>query len=148
MRRQPAPFWWGLLWPTAFLIAIGGACLVMLAGCASTNAVGAATDTEQRAYAVYGTFVVIEERGAALVTNPATPPAVTAAIRVADAKAKPTADALLKATQDYLAVAAQVKAGTTTADKLTLASANLNNWITTATVDVNRLVTAVKANSP
>jgi hypothetical protein len=137
-RVLPGALWGLLAW------ALLCEAFILLHGCASTNAVGMASDIEQRAYAVYGTFVVIEERGAQLVGDPNTPAAVKVVIRLADSKAKPSADALLKATQDYLSIAAQVKAGGSTPAALATATANLTGWITTATADVNNLVSAVK----
>lgn len=148
MLRQAKVFWPGAVLPSmgalALIALLGGA----LSACQSTNALAAANTRDQKAYAVYGTFVVIEEQAATLVTSPATPAALRAAIRSADAKAKPTADTLKKALVQYDAAFAAVKAGASSDTALGVAAANLDLWITQATTDVNTLVNIVKGNAP
>jgi len=117
--------------------------VLALAACAS-NPTSVATDAEQKAFAAYGTFVVFEEAGAKLVSDPTVSATVKSAIVAADAKAKPTADALLKAAQDYIAAQATVKAGGSQ-NVLTTASANLATWTLQAENDVTALVSAVQS---
>lgn len=71
--------------------------VVALSGCAAVqtaNAVVAAETLEQRAYALYGTFVALEEAAVPLVRDKSIPKAVRKAIQRADARAKPLADRL------------------------------------------------------
>jgi hypothetical protein len=119
-----------------------------LGGCANTP-LSAAQDTAQRAYALYGSFVIIEEQGAQIVRNPSVDAAVKSGIRVADARAKPSADALAGAVRDYLAAQAAVTAGGTGATALlSTATANLQRWVTQADTDITALITAVTGNTP
>lgn len=137
-----------IFWPGAWflpvLLTLFGIAATQLPGCAG-NPVGAARDLEQRAYAVYGSFVIVEEQGAKVVMDPAVPQPVKAAIQTADAKAKPSADALLNALQQYTTASAEVKAGTSSADKLSIATANLQTWIGEASADVTAFSSAIKA---
>lgn len=142
MRIKRAIFWQGvgLLGVSAALVLCG---VVSLVGCAS-NPVSAAQTPDQRAYAVYGAFVISEEQGAKVATDPTVDVHVRQAIQAADAKAKPSADALLKAYQDYAHAQTLLNAGTGSAAQFATASANLDQWIMTAEADVNALVAAVK----
>lgn len=140
MRRQS--YVWTSLLILSFLVQLG-----LLHGCASTNPLAAATDLNQRAYALYGAFTIAEEQGAKLTGDASIPVAWKGAIRVADAKAKPTADALAQAVVDYDTIQASLKAGTTTQDKLNIAADNLAGWLVKAQADVTALVNAVK-NTP
>lgn len=136
-------FWPGLtVYWLLIIVGVGLTCLAP--GCAS-NPVNAAQDTEQRAYAVYGSFVIMEEQGARLVSDPNIPVRIKIAIQGADAKAKPSADGLLKALNDFLTAKATLATGATASDPLSVASANLNTWITQATTDTQGLIAAVKA---
>lgn len=142
--NQRRTLWFAIL-QTVFA---AGIVALSMSGCQSTNAIAAANTPDQKAYALYGTFVILEEQAATLMTNPATSPKLRSAVRVADARAKPSADALVKALKDYEAAAAEVKAGGTgAAALLTTATVNLNTWIGTATTDISTLVSAVKGTT-
>lgn len=117
---------------------------VTLSGGCSSSPVASAQTVEQKAYAVYGTFVITEEQAAQLVQQPSTPASLRQSIAAADALAKPSADALEKAFLDYESAAAALKAGTTTADQVAIAQTNLVTWVNTADSDVQNLVSAVK----
>lgn len=147
MPRTHRPFWPGvaLVIISAATFAYG---LANLPGCAS-NPVTAAQDSEQRAYAIYGTFVIVEEQAAKLVGSSQVPNPVVTAIKLADARAKPSADALVQAVRDYDAAVLAVKHGTVSANAsvLSVASANLNQQVSQAQTDVAALVNAVKQGS-
>lgn len=128
---------------SAFVTALLLFGALTISACKTINPVTAAETPEQRAYAVYGTFVVAEELGAKIVTDATTPASVKQAIKDADAKAKPAADALLDATQQVMTVRAQLAAGATTEDKLKTVIANLDTWITDASPKVSALLKAV-----
>lgn len=127
-------------WILGSLIAV--ALLIVLQGCAN-NPITAAKTIDQKAYALYGTFVVFEEQAVAIVVSPATPSTVKDAIRKADNIAKPVADGLLVAVRQYLVVQRQLAAGTTTNDKLAIATANLEKWVTQGEPAIRNLVVAV-----
>lgn len=135
------------LWPGTALTILGAILfswgIAHLPGCAS-NPLSIAQDTEQRAYAVYGTFVIVEEQAARAVQNPSIPDAVKVAIRSADARAKPTADALAQAVRDYDDASGAIKAGGSTTASLTVAATNLQKWLIEAQSDVGDLVNAVR----
>ena len=138
------------LWPGAALFISGAFTLAYglanLPGCAS-NPVAVAQDSEQRAYAIYGTFVIVEEQAAKLIGDPQVLNPVVIAIKSAESRAKPTADALLKAVRDYDDASHQLKTGSGNANNVIVASANLQRWVTQAQTDVAALVAAVKQGS-
>lgn len=113
--------------------------LLTLAACAS-NPFSVAKSTEQKAYATYGTFVVMEQQGAALIGDATVPAAVKRAIQRADAKAKPTADQLVVAVNQYLAIQRELAASP---DKKKAAADNLAKWYTQAKPTVECLVKVV-----
>lgn len=147
MPRTHRPFWPGLalltLWPGIVLLELS---VCQAIGCAS-NPVAAAQDSEQRAYALYGTFVIVEEQAAKLISSPQVPNQIVSAIKLADSRAKPSADALVQAVRDYDDASHQLKAGSGSADKVNIASANLLKWVSQAQTDVSALVAAVKQGS-
>lgn len=122
-----------------------------LAGCMTTNPIAApaiaAQTPAQKAFALYGTFTTIEEQAANVMRDPTVALSLKKAIKIADSKAKPSADALLKGLLDYEKIAGEVRAGTATADSLTLAAENLGTWTTTAEQDIATLVAVVKPPS-
>lgn len=144
MRRSRSVFWSGIATLTLSfgLIAIGSTCLI--GGCAS-NPVAAAKTPDQTAYAIYGEFVIFEEQAATVVGDNTVDIHVRQAIQAADAKAKPSADALLRAYTDYATAQRLLAQAQGSAGAVTVASANLEQWIATAQVDVEALVAAVKA---
>lgn len=122
---------------------------LILVACAQ-NPVKVANDTEQKAYALYGSFVIFETEGAQLVADPSIPVNAKLAIKSADAKAKPTADALLQSVLDYDTAVTQLKAAPAggsadAAQKVSNATLHLNAWVEQATADINSLITAVKS---
>lgn len=140
-RHAQSPFWsFGFGSLGGALVALG---LVTLAlyGCI-THPVNVTKNTEQRAYALYGEFVIFEEQAAQL-RNSVTPQ-IFVVIQHADAIAKPTADSLLQAVRDYDAVATQVRAGAGTENQLSTVTANLEKWVTQADTDIASLISAVK----
>lgn len=126
--------WLGLI--TVYAILTG-----LLPGCAN-NPVAAAQDVEQRAYAVYGSFVIVEEQAAKIVSDPNVPAAVKQALRGADARAKPSADALLGSLQAFQTTAAQLKGSGGSPD-----ATRLQNAIDAAAGDVAILISAVKGTA-
>lgn len=129
-------FLWGIL--------LAVVALTILSACQTPSSVKEAQTLDQKAFATYGTFVVFEEQAAQLAKDPATPAAVKTALAQADNAAKPFADHLLDAVKVYENVSAQLAAGTTTAEKLSIATADLQSWLNEATPVVTSLVTAVK----
>lgn len=139
--RQRHLWGWGWGLPALFLLSfiIAWACL----GCQS-NPVSIAKTPLQRAYAVYGEFVIAEEEGAALKRSGSVPVALNQAIARADAVAKPAADALLRATLEYNAAVRALAVGNSTPEKLKITQANLEHWIKETRATVYALVAVIK----
>lgn len=129
-----------------FRILLGAAQLLLIGlliqGC-TTSPLTAGKTLDQKAYALYGTFVVFEEQAASLIKLSTTPDSVKEAIRKADRTAKPVADELSRAVRQYLIIQRELSAGTTTNDKLVIATANLEKWVRDATPLIESLVKAV-----
>jgi len=121
-----------------------------LASCVTQPAATAQT-VDQRAYAVYGTWTLVEEQAAKVIQDPAVPDAVKSAIRSADARAKPTLDTLVHVLQQYQSAAATLhSAGSTpnNTEVLGVATENLSHWITEAQSDITDLTRALKGAAP
>lgn len=139
LRKQLFWRWAGFL---SIALVISVLCFTLLA--CQNLPFSAAKTPLQRAYAVYGTFVVAEEQAATLKQSSTLPPAVIHALAQADRIAKPSADALLNAVLDVTQATQQLKAGSGTPEKLAIAQAQLNTWIPKAEADVTSLVKAVE----
>lgn len=112
-----------------------------------TNAISPACSSKESlevcASAVYGTFVIFEEFGRSVAEDPKLPNGARQAIIRADEVAKPVADSLLGAFNEYRMIRAQLAVGKTTEEKLLVATSNLNRWITEAAPLIRNLVNAV-----
>jgi hypothetical protein len=97
--------------------------------CANFNALSKAKNSEQRAYALYGSFVVFEELGASLITSSNVPLSIKRDIKKADAKTKPAADKLLAAVLQVQNVRAELAKGENTEQTLAIVNANLEKWL-------------------
>ena len=125
-------------------LALGAAALLALVACATVNPLSAAKTTEQRAFALYGTFVVAEEAAVDVLALPGLSAADKANIKAADAAAKPAADALLDAAQQAFRIRAELEAGTSTDDKLRIATANLERWVNETGPKIEALLAAIR----
>lgn len=128
-----------LLILTAFSVLLLPACV--------SKPITAAQTPEQKAYAVYGEFVIFEELGAQLVASHSLPATLRISIQEAAQTAHGTAGTLLTALQQYQAATQVLAAGLTTADKVAVATNNLNTWIAQAMSDLAALETVVKTAS-
>lgn len=133
MPRFHRLFWPGLL-PLLVLI-------IALPGCLNAPTKAAQTP-EQKAYAVYGTFVVLEEQAAVITQNANVPASVKRALAAADNVAKPSADALAVALKTYVATKANGSTSTLNAALAALATASDQ-----AQTDMSGLSTLVKENA-
>ena len=132
MRKLDYRIAWILLWAIA------------LAGCQSANPIKAAETTEQRAYAAYGTFVIVQEKAADLVEQQNIPRSVRLQIIQAEERAKPVADSLLDAYTEFLVVRAELEAGQTSEQRFVIASERLDDWVTQLAPLVNELIRNIK----
>lgn len=115
-----------------------------LSACGTLNPLSHAQTIQQKAYAQYGVFVVIEEQAAALVQEPGVSASALQAIGRADAVVKPVADKLLAAILAVDQIREEVAAGKTTEDKLVIATVNLQKWYDEVVPLLSDLVAAVK----
>lgn len=115
-----------------------------LSACGSLSPLSHAQTVEQKAYAVYGEFVVIEEQAAAVVQSAEVPVNVRKAVADADTVAKPIADALLNAAATVKKVQAEIAVGQSTEEKLVIATANLQKWVDELGPALQNLVSAVR----
>lgn len=115
-----------------------------LQACASVNPIAQAETTEQRAYAVYGTYVIMQEQAAVLVSSGDLPNSAVLAIADADERAQPVLDSLLLTYREYLSVKAEFDAGRAEQGTLLTVLENVNSWIERAVPLVNNLTAAVE----
>lgn len=118
--------------------------LFALQACAGANPISKAETTEQRAFATYGTFVIIEEQAAKLVSSGSIPNSAVRAIGRADAQAKPVADSLLDATLEFTVIRVEFEAGGSGEEKFVRAMNELNGWVERARPLIANLISAVQ----
>lgn len=119
-------------------------CTLAVVGCASQKALLAEAQTpEEKAYALYGSFVVYEEVAATVVQDATTPASVKDALKKVDETAKPAADAMQDAARTVIKVQAQLAAGGTPEQKLQVVTDNLISWIVEAEPKIVALQCAV-----
>lgn len=128
----------------AFLLAIAIPVTLMLPGCGTTSAVKQAETPEQKAYALYGTYVIFQEKAAELVQDSTTPEDVKRALREADRIAYPVAESLVDAVLEVEAIRQQVSTGMTSEEKLTIAISNLSTIYFSAAPKLLAVVAAVR----
>ncbi len=127
----------------AFLLAVAAPVVLMLPGCKNTPVQQAET-IEQKAYALYGTYVIFQEKASELVQDSTTPENVKQALRDADKVAYPLAESLVDASLEVEAIRQQIATGLTTEAKLTLAISNLSTIYFSAAPKLLAVVAAVK----
>jgi hypothetical protein len=132
VRKLDYRYAWLMLW------------LFALAGCQTANPLAAAETSEQRAFAAYGTFVILQETAADLVEDPAIPRGAKLRIIQAEERAKPVADSLLDAYTAFLIVRAEFDAGETSQERLASASRELDGWITKLAPLINEIIRNIK----
>ncbi len=115
-----------------------------MSACGSLNPLARAQTVEQKAYAAYGQFLIVEEQAAAIVQEPSVPASAKQAVARADAVAKPVADKLLAAVLAVGQVRDDIAAGKSTEEKLLIATANLQRWYDEVLPLVRDLASAVK----
>lgn len=125
---------------TFYLLAI----VFALQACAGSNPIAKAETAEQRAFATYGTFVIIEEQAAKLVSSGQIPDSAVRAIARADAQVKSVADSLLDATLEFAVIRAEFEAGGTGEEQFVRAMNELNGWVERARPLIANLISAVR----
>jgi hypothetical protein len=123
-----------------FLLVI----MLLLQSCAVTDAMAKAETIEQRAFAAYGTFVIIEEQAAKLVSSGQIPNSAVRAIGRADAQVKPVADSMLDAALEFTVIRVEYEAGGTGEEKFVRTMNELNGWVERVMPLIANLITAVR----
>lgn len=82
-----------------WLSGVATAAILTLQGC-TANPVAQAETVEQKAYALYGVYVISQGKAAALFQDPAVPEKVKAALKIANDKSYPVSVSLVDATQE------------------------------------------------
>lgn len=118
--------------------------MLALQACAASNPIAKAETTEQRAFATYGTFVIIEEQAAKLVSSGQLSNSAVRAIGRADAQVKPVADSLLDATLEFTVIRVEYEAGGSGEEKFVRAMNELNGWVERARPLIANLIAAVR----
>lgn len=117
---------------------------VALVGCAGSP-IKVAQTTEQKAYALYGTFVIAEEQAAKLTAPTSTLPAsAKQAIIAASVKAQPAVDTLLKGLGQYEAARADFEASKIDKPAFQVVVDKLGGWVLQAQELVGGLTTSLK----
>lgn len=113
----------------ALLVVLLTLGVVFIGGCAG-NPIKAAETAEQKAFAAYGLFVVLEERAADVMGDPAVPDSVKTRIQRIDARLKPMADSVRKTVALAQEVREEVAEGQGTEAKLQVITREINSWLT------------------
>jgi hypothetical protein len=109
-----------------------------LVGCESLGLSTAQTN-EQKAAALLGDFTLYQKASLQIGSDPTVVPEVRKAVLDAAIAAKPGADQLDATLRQYRQIKAQLAAGATTDDKLSIVAANLTSWIRQLTPQVTQL---------
>lgn len=128
--------------------------LLALAACAGFgdrfNPVQVAAQTgnpELTAFALEGSYTIVQGVALTLVQNPATPESVKAVIRSVDRRANPILDKLRPLAVEVERLRREVAAGTTPEERLTTALTQLNQLITDVSPLITELTNAVKGGA-
>lgn len=121
-----------------------GVMCAVLAACAA-NPIRQAETVEQRAYAAYGTFVILEETAVRLTApGSALPVETQRAIVTAAETAQPVVDTLSATLREYEVAKADFAAAKTEAPVFQVVVDKLGDWVTRAEVALSSLRAAVR----
>lgn len=129
-----------LHWAT-FLLLLLIFPLLIVGGCANQLGVVAGQTPEQKAAGLLGDFTVYQSASLKIGTDNTVPGPVRQRVLQTAIDAKPLADSLDVALRDYRMIEKQLKAGTTTQDKVNIAATQLVNWI----AQLQPLVTSLRS---
>lgn len=112
----------------ALLLAFSAPVMVAMHGCAVPNPVAVAETNQQRAYALWGSYVIVKEQAAKIYQDADTPTDVKEILRAANNASTPTFNSLYEALIFYKTVEDELKAGKTTEEQWLIASQSLADW--------------------
>ena len=97
----------------------------------------------QKAYAIERAYNIVLEGALDIVRSPAVEEWTKSCIRRVEAQTTPVINELSDAFADYEIVRAQLSQGESSDEKLTIAAANLEDWVRRAEAALSQLATAV-----
>lgn len=112
----------------AFLLAVAVPVTVMLPGCGINRPLEEAKTLEQKAFATYGSFVIVKEQAAKLYVDPTTPEEVKKALKSANDAATGPINLMYEGAVALKNARADLDAGRTTEEKVLIAAQELLNW--------------------
>lgn len=115
----------------AFALTIPG-CQALGLSSASANPFGACKSSGQCYLAAAGTYAASQQAALTLLKDPSTPTSVKDGLKKADAAAAPVMGSLAQAYAVYRHAKADLAAGTSSPEKVAIATADLNKWLTDA----------------
>lgn len=116
--------------------------LLILAAC-QTNPFATAQTVEQKGDALYGSYVIAKEQGAALLQNAGISDQVKRPLAEAMVASKPLADSGQDLLTQYSVIKEQVAVGQNSAERLAIVDRQINEWIANATPVIQSLINAV-----
>jgi len=123
------------------------AVMLLLVSCA-INPIGIAQTAEQKFYATYGTYVIMEEAAGRLTSATSTlPPATQLKIVDAVQATQPVVDCMKKGFNEYTAARAEFEAQRQTASAFQVFVDNLKSWVSRAEPLVTGLAAAVRGQT-
>lgn len=116
--------------------------LLLLAAC-QVNPFKTAETVEQKADALYGSYVIAKEQGADLLMNQAIADEIKRPLAEAMVASKPLGDSGQNLLIQYSVIKEQVRQGQTSADRLATVEREIGGWIASATPVIQNLINAV-----
>jgi hypothetical protein len=116
--------------------------LLLLAAC-STNPFTTAQTVEQKGDALYGSYVIAKEQGAAILQNAGIDDQVKRPLAEAMVATKPLGDSGQDLLIQYSVIKDQVAQGQTPPERLAIVEREIAGWITNATPVIQNLINAV-----
>lgn len=133
--------------PLQIIAMVWGVCvLVFLVACSSVNPIAQAETLDQRVYAAYGTFVILQEEGARLVTEEQEfiPESVQIRIINANRRVTPLANGLLNSFQEYQLIREELGGVSTSPEQVVLALDEVESWLERLQPALSDLRTAIR----
>lgn len=130
----------------SFYFCFIAACLMAMSNCAVVDPLRQAETTGQRAYALYGTYVIFVEKAADIVESPNVPPTLKLRLIAAEEKAAPIVESLIEVLFEYERIEREVKAQTTPPERLLAVSRNLETMLLEATPLIEVLINTVRGS--
>ena len=117
--------------------------LVTLGGCETLTPTREAESIEQRAFALYGTFVIYQEAAARSMSDPQIPDSVKREAQQIDARAAPIASSLAESTATLSRLRREFEEGAASEGELLTAIRSVERWTQELAPLIARLISTV-----